>query len=206
MKTHKNSWIKRAINLTIISAFLLAAAFSLAPAGPALAAECAVNHTVVSGETISSIAFFYDVDWQDIATANNLKDPYTIFIDQVLCIPPSSTSTTSTTSSTSGTSSTSNAPFFEVTRDATRIYVSTTNFKKESSYFVKIRNGGTTDIEWYKLDGLLLTQGSGSVEASYKLPVGWRLVKIITVCFKNMENDALVCSSVLDNASIAAIE
>jgi LysM repeat protein len=196
MKTQKTIFIKRIVNFAIVSAFLLAAAFTVAPVTPALAVDCAVNHVVKSGETISSIAFDYDVDWQDIATANNLKDPYTIFIGQSLCIPASTTTTTSTSTSTSS-SSTSNAPTFELTRDSTRIYVSTTNFRKESSYFVKIRNGGTTDIEWYKLDDLLLTQKSGSVEASYRLPVGWRLVKIITVCFKNMETDSLVCNSVV---------
>jgi LysM repeat protein len=200
MKTQKTIFIKRIVKLATVSAFLLVAAFAIKPVAPALAVECAVNHVVTSGETISSIAFDFDIDWQDIATANNLKDPYTIFVGQSLCIPASTTSTT-TTGTTSTSSSTSNAPVFEVTRDATRIYVSTTNFRKESSYFTKIRNGGTTDIQWYKLDDLLLTQSSGSVEASFRLPVGWRLVKIIDICFKNMETDALVCNSALYNAT-----
>ena len=192
---------KRAINLAIISAFVLTAAFTFAPISPALAAECAVNHVVVSGETISSIAFQYDVDWQEVATANNLTDPYTIFVNQTLCIPASATTSTSSSSSSSSTSSGSSTGF-DLTRDSTRVYVSTTGFKKKSSYFVKIRNGGTTDIEWYKLDDILLTQGSGSVEASFRLPVEYRHVKVLVVCFKNMVNDSLICNTVLENATV----
>jgi hypothetical protein len=196
MKTNQTNSFKRTVNLTIICAFLLAAAFTIAPAKSVLAVDCAVNHVVVSGETISSIAFDYDVDWQDLATANNLQDPYPIYIDQTLCIP-ASTTTTTTTGSTTTSTSTSTSPGFVLTRDATRIYISATNLRKESAFYVKIRNGGTRIIEWYKLDGLLLTQSTGSVEASYRLPIGWRLVKIVDVCIKNIETDSLVCNSVV---------
>jgi len=203
MKTQKSITIRRAVNMAIVAVFILAAVFTAVPVRTAMAAECAVNHVVTSGETISSIAVKYDVDYQVIATANNLKDPYTIFINQTLCIPASSSSSGSSSSSSSSSSTTSTRGF-ELTRDATRIYVSTTGFKKERSYFVKIRNAGTRNIVWYKLDDILLTQKSGSVEASYKLPTSFRLVKIIEVCFKNMENDSLICNSVVYNASANA--
>ncbi len=201
MKPNQKHISQKVVHLAIVLAFILTAAFSIAPTQIAVAADCAVNHVVESGETISSIAFQYNVDWQDVATANNLKDPYTIFINETLCIPASATSTTSS-SSTSSSSSSKSSTYFDLTRDATRIYVSTTGFKKNSAYFVKIRNGGTTDINWYKLDDLLLTQKSGSVDASFKLPVSYRLVKIIVVCFKNIENDSLVCNTVLNDGSI----
>lgn len=200
MTLRNTKFVQKTIHFTVAVALVLAALFLVVPNRPALAAECAVNHVVTSGETISSIAFDFDVDWQDIAAANNLKDPYTIFVNQTLCIPASTTASSASSSSSSSSTSKSSTGF-DLTRDATRIYVSTTGFKKESSYFVKIRNGGTTDIEWFKLDEFLLTQKSGSVEASFRLPVGYRQMKVLVVCFKNMENDSLVCNTVLDNAS-----
>lgn len=39
-------------------------------------------HTVKSGDTLYSIAFEYDVDFRGLAAANNLRAPYTIFVDQ----------------------------------------------------------------------------------------------------------------------------
>ncbi|MDE2816873.1 MAG: LysM domain-containing protein [Chloroflexota bacterium] len=46
-------------------------------------------YTVVSGDTLSSIADkFPGVTWQEIAAANDLKDPYPLSIGQKLIIPP----------------------------------------------------------------------------------------------------------------------
>ena len=118
MKVRKSKIVQKAANLAIAMALILATLFMIVPNQTALAAECAVNHVVTSGETISSIAVEYDVDWQEIAAANNLKDPYTIFINQTLCIPAS---TTSSSSSSSSSSSTTSSRGFDLTRDATRI-------------------------------------------------------------------------------------
>ena len=41
-------------------------------------------HTVRSGETLYSIAFSYGLDYKEIADANGIDEPYTIFINQKL--------------------------------------------------------------------------------------------------------------------------
>ena len=43
-----------------------------------------LSHTVRPGDTLYSIAFEYDLDARNLAIANNLRPPYTIFIDQEL--------------------------------------------------------------------------------------------------------------------------
>ncbi|WP_103500331.1 MULTISPECIES: LysM peptidoglycan-binding domain-containing protein [Streptomyces] len=45
------------------------------------------THTVRAGETLYSIGQLYGVPWMSIAAANNIPEPYTIRIGQVLIIP-----------------------------------------------------------------------------------------------------------------------
>lgn len=47
----------------------------------------AVVHVVGAGENLSSIAVQYNVDWQEVAAANNIPAPYTIYRGQRLVIP-----------------------------------------------------------------------------------------------------------------------
>lgn len=46
------------------------------------------RHKVVPGETLFSIAWRYDMDFRELADANNLSSPYTIFPGQVLRFTP----------------------------------------------------------------------------------------------------------------------
>jgi hypothetical protein len=48
---------------------------------------CEVQHTVLSGETLHSIARRYNTSVLGIAEANQLADPRVIYAGQVLCIP-----------------------------------------------------------------------------------------------------------------------
>ena len=47
-------------------------------------ASSASVHRVRPGETLFSIAFEHDLDFRSLAIANNLRPPYTIFVDQEL--------------------------------------------------------------------------------------------------------------------------
>lgn len=48
---------------------------------------CAVQHIVVSGDTLSALALRYGVTWQSIVAANNIVNPNLIYVTQTLCIP-----------------------------------------------------------------------------------------------------------------------
>ncbi len=51
------------------------------------ATPATVTYTVGVGDNLSSIAAQFDVPWQDIAAANNIAAPYTIYRGQRLVIP-----------------------------------------------------------------------------------------------------------------------
>ena len=51
---------------------------------PAASQSSVLSHRVRPGDTLHSIAFQYDLDARNLAIANNLRPPYTIFIDQQL--------------------------------------------------------------------------------------------------------------------------
>ena len=54
----------------------------------------ATTYTVKSGDTLSKIGGRLGVDWRQIATANNIRSPYTIRVGQRLSIPSTTTTTT----------------------------------------------------------------------------------------------------------------
>ena len=51
---------------------------------PAASQPRLLSHRVRPGDTLHSIAFQYDLDARNLAIANNLGPPYTIFVDQEL--------------------------------------------------------------------------------------------------------------------------
>lgn len=55
------------------------------------------TYTVVSGDTLSGIGAKLGVDWKDIANANGIKPPYTIYPGQKLTIPGGNSTSSSKT-------------------------------------------------------------------------------------------------------------
>jgi lipoprotein NlpD len=58
------------------------------PRPPAPAAGAMGNYTVIKGDTLYSIAFRNGTDFRDLAQANGISPPYTIWPGQVLKVPP----------------------------------------------------------------------------------------------------------------------
>lgn len=54
-------------------------------------------YTVISGDTLSGIGQKLGVNWKDIASANGISSPYTIYVGQKLTIPGGSSSSSSRT-------------------------------------------------------------------------------------------------------------
>ncbi|MFA7308683.1 MAG: LysM peptidoglycan-binding domain-containing protein [Patescibacteria group bacterium] len=79
-----------------------------------------VTYKVKSGDTLADIAAEFGVEWQKIAEANNMKEPYNIEIDQELIIPgvapktetpaPTTPATTTTTTNPDAPTGTTTAP------------------------------------------------------------------------------------------------
>jgi surface antigen len=60
------------------------------------AIRCSVQHIVISGETLSSIASKYDISWPQLISINHLSDPNQIIAGQNICIPAESSSSHNT--------------------------------------------------------------------------------------------------------------
>lgn len=164
----------------------------------ALAADhqvtCVSYYTVVSGDTLTAIALKYDITWQELASANDLKDPYPLYVSQSLCIPASSTSSSSpSSSSTTGTTTTAR---FTVTRDGNYLTIKVNNLTKGAVYYVKADDASDRVFRWRKI-GLVRMGKNTAVTTTIKLPKGIRDNELFNICLKNGNTDALYCGRFL---------
>ena len=44
------------------------------------------TYVVLAGDTLSGIAYYYDMSWEELARINNIHEPYTIYIGQHLLL------------------------------------------------------------------------------------------------------------------------
>lgn len=71
----------------VLMALVLTISAVGAAAQPAQASGCAAYHWVRHGETLAFIGRLYGVSWPQIAAANGIPRPFTIYPGQQLCIP-----------------------------------------------------------------------------------------------------------------------
>jgi murein DD-endopeptidase MepM/ murein hydrolase activator NlpD len=156
-----------------------------------LQVTCASHYTVVSGDTLSAIADKYSLTVLELASANDLKDPYPLYVGQSLCIPASSSSSSSSNSSSSSTSTATSAKF-TVTRDGNYITIKVNNLPKKSVYYVKIDDAKDRIYKWIKI-GLVRMGKNTAITKTIKLPRGARGTDTFNICLKNGTTDALYC-------------
>jgi LysM repeat protein len=152
-----------------------------------------VRHTVVRGQTLSSIAGAYGVSVNDVSAANNLRNVNQIYVGMTLVIPkhgsmpPAVASTTASAGSASKSTSTSRTTTstYTVRKGDTLSVIATRNGTTVSA--IKSRNGlrGDTIQVGQKLNLTGSASGSGSstpavVVSSYKVRTGDTLSSIAT--------------------------
>jgi len=192
-KAYKSSLTVKFVSIFLTVALLVGVLpqVALAAPAPSLLQTCAKYHTVASGDTVSSISVTYDVSITEIATANNLKEPYTLFVGQRLCIPGSATTTTTGSTSTSDSKKTG----FTVERQGNNLVITATNYPKKSNFYVKLKKGRVSSSEpWVKL-GILRTKKNSEITKTFKLPKSFYNTAQFQVCLKNAKSDALSCQS-----------
>jgi murein DD-endopeptidase MepM/ murein hydrolase activator NlpD len=174
----------KALSVLLVLAILAAALPATALAAPD-AATCSTNYIVKSGDTLSSIALTYKVTTAELAAANNLKEPYTLYIGQALCIP--GTPATTTTSTTSGSNPNINATF-----TATTATFKLSGLTKKGVFVIKGRKYDRNDTSWYRF-GHFVANKNGGGTVTVKLPRILREPGEIQICFKNAKNDKVWC-------------
>jgi LysM repeat protein len=178
--------------LVLVLAIILAALPQSSMAATALGATnatCKTTYTVKSGDYLTKIANANDVDWRDLADANDLKSPYVVYVGQKLCIPSGSSSGSSGT-----TSSTSTTAKIAVTKSKDTITISSSKLPTNNTYFVRVDNANNKKLEWYRV-GVLKTGKQASVKESFKLPDSLKNATSLNVCLKNISSDAVVCNN-----------
>lgn len=183
---HKATHLSRLIRLLVLVALL-----SAALPQPAAAVTCVRNHTVVAGETVSNIAETYKVTTEELAAANNLTTPYTIFVGQILCIPGTATTTTTTGSSTS--SSGKKTPSLSIFIVGNKIVIEASNYPERRTYLVRIGEKDFKYDKWVKL-GRVRARKDGSIDGTFLFPKGLRNSRVIVVCLKDVANDDVSCA------------
>ena len=186
-QSYQQSYSAKAAGIFLILALLVGAMPQVVMAAPSV--TCVKYHNVVSGDTLSSIAVTYNVSTTELAAANDLKEPYTLFIDQRLCIPGSATTSTTTSTSTS----TSKTPALAVQRNGDYLSITVANYPKKANYYVKIKKGHQdTNTPWVKI-GIFRTKKNTDVQRTFRLPTSFSDPSLMTVCLKNAKSNALTC-------------
>lgn len=149
--------------------------------------SCRDYYTVKSGDSLAKIAGKYRVHWRAIVEANGLKDPYTLFVGDSLCIPGRESGDYER-----GKAPTDPAASFTVTYLGRNIQITTYNFPKRHEYNVKVDDAGDRHTRWSKV-GILSVPKNGNTSKTFELPSSLRNEKRLNVCLKDRANDALIC-------------
>jgi spore germination protein YaaH len=173
--------------LLILAALALGMALVIASQPARAADSCKATYTVRSGDTPAAIADKYDVAFEAFTKANRLYSPYyTIYVNQALCIPA-----TSKVYNGSPNSATAQAADYTARLNGKNVEISTSNFPKKNSYYVKVGPAGST--AGTKVGQLNTGSSGGSLKGSYPLPKNLQSATQTTVCMKNNTTDANVC-------------
>ena len=182
-----------ALFVTLIFALLITMVPQPVLAADSAQTSCVTKHTVKSGETVSSIAVSYGLTWQEVAEANNLKDPYTIYVGQVLCIPEGATTTPD--EPTDGSSSdTVSGPRFTLSGDGVYLNIKTVDYPKQQSHIVRVGKIAQR-IAFIEMEVIsrFRTDENGSSDAYIRLPKEYR-DSVLLVCLKNAFTDKTQCN------------
>jgi len=168
-----------------------------AQAAPRLA-TCESKYTVKAGDTLTSIALTYGVDFFKLAEANNLKSPYEIFVGDVLCIPAGASTPDEGDSSSTATSTKK----WVFAREGNYVTIKGNDLAKKSSYYVKVSNALKLYSPWYKI-GLFNNQKNPTLTQVYKLPKTFQDNIYVSVCLKNAKTDSVYCETTIDAELLA---
>ncbi len=197
---NKHKLLQHLWRVAIIAVFLVNAAF-ITVEDVAASGSCKDYHTVQYGDTLYKISVWYGAYWPDIASANGIGYPYTIYAGQKLCIPYGSSSGSS---STSGSSSSTGGIGLTVTSVKANNFVTVvaTNLPKKENFEVRIGkcNSATSAyLENLKTDG-----SSGTFTRKYSIPGKYKNVKCLTVYMESVKSSKEAYAS-FDNVTNYAV-
>ncbi len=168
--------------VVIIAVFLLNAAFITTEPVAASGGSCKDYHTVQYGDTLYKIGIWYNAYWPDIANANGIGYPYTIYAGQKLCIPYGSTS------GTSGTSGSTDGVGLTVISVKANDFVTVvaTNLPKKENFEMRI--GKCNSSSSVLVENLKTGTDSGTFTRKYDIPSKYKDVKCLTIYMESIKS------------------
>jgi LysM repeat protein len=203
---HKQTARRRVVQAAYIL-LVLAVSLSVFPVQGVQAAACKFKHKVEPGETLIYIGQLYQYDWQKIAEANNLKEPYILTPGTKLCIPGGEkpTPTTTVTTNADGTTTTkAKTPTLTVGPGINHVYIKVENFPKFMVYNVRIYpiagHGWLppnaplppAGVAEYVI-GRIRTNKNGFYEEWMRIPNYVPRHYVMVLCLKNVWTDHIGC-------------
>lgn len=180
--------IVMALSSLLVLAFIMAALPQIVPAS---AADCPQKYTVVAGDTLSKIADQFKTTVANLATLNNLKEPYVLTVGVALCVPSTTSATSSSSTSTADSSSKKGV---SATFDGDYATVKLTGLTGKHSYFVRTARGRYAPETFAKI-GRMRTDKAGNATKTFRLPKSQRDETKLWVCAKDAINDNVTCNA-----------
>jgi hypothetical protein len=152
-------------------------------------AACSFKYTVQSGDSLYGIAARFQVKFEDLVALNKLKEPYLIYVGQVLCMPPGAVKPTTTTTTGTTTTISANEPLISGVHLGSMLWVGVSNFSKERIYYVNVYPTGR-DYWLYTpfKAGQFKTDKNGKFGAWFHTPT-MEDEMTVTVCIKDVITD-----------------
>ncbi len=185
----KNRWVSvvgRGLILFILLANVL---FVSASGSQAYGSSCEDTHYISPGDTLYKIGLWYGVPWPDIAAANGISYPYTIYYGKTLCIPDATSS---------GSSGGIGLVVTSVKTDA-YVNIKATNLPEKENFDVSI---GKCYSSTKTLVGSLRTYAdSGTFYEKYDIPSKYDGVSCLTIFLDSIKSSRAAFTSFTNKTS-----
>jgi len=181
MKTNRFTLLRHTLAILIVLSMLLGAF-----PRPALAATCESYYTVKSGDTKTSIAKKFGLDWSDIADANDMDNSDKPKVGDRLCIPFKDDEDQANPNMRLRVG---------VTHTALTLTITGMSDKK-AVFIVRVRDARVGIGGFYKL-GRMKAKKSSTNKATFAIPKELNKILYLQVCVKNSSTDEMICRTVL---------
>jgi LysM repeat protein len=153
---------------------------------PALAATCETYYTVKPGDTKTSIAKKFGLDWLDIADANDMDSTDKPVVGDRLCIPYKNDEDQANPNMRLRVG---------VTHTALTLTITGLSDKK-AVFIVRVRDARVSIGGFYKL-GRMKAKKSSTNKATFAIPKELNKTLYLQVCVKNSTTDEMICRTVV---------
>jgi len=181
MKINRITLLRHTLAILVVLSMLLGAFPK-----PALAASCESYYTVKSGDTKTSIAHKFGIDWSDIADANDMDNTDKPVVGDRLCIPFKDDKDLANPNVK-----------LKVGITHTALTITITGLSdKRSVFIVRVRDARVGIGGYYKL-GRLKAKKSSTNKATFSIPKELNKTLYLQVCVKNSTTDEMICRTVI---------